>query len=206
MPYILLWVSWVDGTRRFYWNSLLHIFHLASNRRNARPYQLPRPVSTFNLQLILYRNIHLRDIQAETKWRQISWRQFQMNFLERKYISFEWDFLKFVSMGPIDNIPALVEIMAWCCPALISFTLELTLANTFGSYISHTDNTEIIYSRTSAIKNISSTSQKHVNMVRLLWFIVATPIAKLMGQTWGTPGADRTQLGPMLATWTLLSR
>ena len=30
-------------------------------------------------------------------------------------------------------------------------------------------------------------------------------IAKFMGPTWGPAGADRTQVGPMLATWTLLS-
>ena len=30
-------------------------------------------------------------------------------------------------------------------------------------------------------------------------------IARLMGPTWGPPGATRTQVGPMLATWTLLS-
>ena len=30
-------------------------------------------------------------------------------------------------------------------------------------------------------------------------------IARFMGPTWGLPGADRTQVGPMLATWTLLS-
>ena len=30
-------------------------------------------------------------------------------------------------------------------------------------------------------------------------------IAKFMGPTWGPSGADRTQVGPMLATWTLLS-
>ena len=30
-------------------------------------------------------------------------------------------------------------------------------------------------------------------------------IAKLMGPTWGPSGADRTQVGPMLALWTLLS-
>ena len=32
-----------------------------------------------------------------------------------------------------------------------------------------------------------------------------TLIAKFMGPTWGSSGADRTQVGPMLATWTLLS-
>ena len=30
-------------------------------------------------------------------------------------------------------------------------------------------------------------------------------IARFMGPTWGPPGADRTQVGPMLDPWTLLS-
>ena len=30
-------------------------------------------------------------------------------------------------------------------------------------------------------------------------------IARLMGPTWGPSGADRTHVGPMLASWTLLS-
>ena len=32
-----------------------------------------------------------------------------------------------------------------------------------------------------------------------------TLIARFMGPTWGPAGADRTQVGPMLAPWTLLS-
>ena len=32
-----------------------------------------------------------------------------------------------------------------------------------------------------------------------------TQIAKFMGQTWGPPGSCRSQVGPMLAPWTLLS-
>ena len=32
-----------------------------------------------------------------------------------------------------------------------------------------------------------------------------TQLARFMGQTWGASGADRTQVGPMLAPWTLLS-
>ena len=32
-----------------------------------------------------------------------------------------------------------------------------------------------------------------------------TLIARFTGPTWGPPGADRTQLGPMLAPWNLLS-
>ena len=35
--------------------------------------------------------------------------------------------------------------------------------------------------------------------------MVCTQIAKFMGPTWGPPGAGRTQVGPMLAQWTLLS-
>ena len=38
----------------------------------------------------------------------------------------------------------------------------------------------------------------------ILWDII-TPIARFMGPTWGPSGADRTQVGPMLAPWTLLS-
>ena len=34
---------------------------------------------------------------------------------------------------------------------------------------------------------------------------VPTLIAKFLGPTWGPSGADRTQVGPMLAPWTLLS-
>ena len=36
--------------------------------------------------------------------------------------------------------------------------------------------------------------------------VIATLIAKYMGPSWGPHGADRTQVGPMLAPWTLLSR
>ena len=40
--------------------------------------------------------------------------------------------------------------------------------------------------------------QVHRNVIRSL-------IARFMGPTWGPSGADRTQVGPMLAPWTLLS-
>ena len=35
--------------------------------------------------------------------------------------------------------------------------------------------------------------------------VVRTLIARFMGPTWGPSRADRTQMGPMLASWTLLS-
>ena len=34
---------------------------------------------------------------------------------------------------------------------------------------------------------------------------LASRIARFMGPTWGPSGADRTEVGPMLAPWTLLS-
>ena len=41
------------------------------------------------------------------------------------------------------------------------------------------------------------------------WFTLCASltalIARFMGPTWGPSGADRTQVGPMLASWTLLS-
>ena len=36
-------------------------------------------------------------------------------------------------------------------------------------------------------------------------FFTRTLIARFLGPTWGPSGADRTQVGPMLAPWTLLS-
>ena len=37
-----------------------------------------------------------------------------------------------------------------------------------------------------------------------LWRTMRFQIARFMGLTWAPPGADRTQVGPMLAPWTLL--
>ena len=35
--------------------------------------------------------------------------------------------------------------------------------------------------------------------------LIQSLIARFMGPTWGPSGADRTQVGPMMASWTLLS-
>ena len=38
------------------------------------------------------------------------------------------------------------------------------------------------------------------------WTVIKqTLVARIMGLTWGPSEADRTQVGPMLAQWTLLS-
>ena len=36
-------------------------------------------------------------------------------------------------------------------------------------------------------------------------YVISSQIARFMGATWGPPGDDRTQVGPTLAPWTLLS-
>ena len=54
-----------------------------------------------------------------------------------------------------------------------------------------------IYSAT-VLGYVVSTHEKSVSTTTTL-------IARFMGPTWGQPGADRTQVGPMWATWTLLS-
>ena len=39
-----------------------------------------------------------------------------MQFLEGNYLNFDLISLKFITKGPINNIPALVKRMAWCRP------------------------------------------------------------------------------------------
>ena len=67
------------------------------------------------------------------------------------------------------------------------------------------------------IDDISSPEKCSLALTGKLWFVFVDIFMKLtvlwwdatvpdsMGPTWGPPGADRTQVGPMLAPWTLLS-
>ena len=55
-------------------------------------------------------------IEAETKWTPFRRRHFQVHLLnENVWITIQ-NSLKFVPKGPINNIPALVQIMAWRRP------------------------------------------------------------------------------------------
>ena len=57
-----------------------------------------------------------QQIEAETKWTLFRRRHFQMHFLnENVWIPIKIS-LKFVPRGPINKIPALVQIMAWRRP------------------------------------------------------------------------------------------
>ena len=57
-----------------------------------------------------------QQIEAEKKWPPFTRRQFQMHFLKRKCTFFTTISLNFVLNGPINNILALVRIMAWRRP------------------------------------------------------------------------------------------
>ena len=65
-----------------------------------------------NLKL-WYAITHAAHIEAETKWPPFSRRNFQMFFHGWKWMNFDKISLKFVPKSPINNIPALVQIMAW---------------------------------------------------------------------------------------------
>ena len=89
--------------------------------------------------------------------------------------------LRYVPKGSINNIPALVQIMAWRWPGdnplsepmLVSFLMHMCVTQP-----QWFDNTTVI---------------------------MFTKIAKFMGPTWGPPGSCRPQMCPTLAPWTLLS-
>ena len=51
--------------------------------------------------------------EAETKWTPFRRRHFQVHFVEWKCLNSEKKSQKFVPKGPINNIPSLVQIMAW---------------------------------------------------------------------------------------------
>ena len=89
----------------------------------------------------------------------------------------------------------------------ISFLVKLTI---------ETPNHKVLYSVVGGSKAVVSDWLHYVIPIReelTLWPILPllltgnklSLIARFMGPTWGPPGADRTQVGPMLAPWTLLS-
>ena len=64
-------------------------------------------------------------------------------------------------------------------------------------------------------KSLSPQWKSRVNrlndhMTKIIWIVERTgtritQIAKFMGPTWGPPGSCRPQMGPIMASWTLLS-
>ena len=67
---------------------------------------------------IRFRDVSALHIEAETKLTPFRRRHFQMDFLEWKCMNFDLFTisLKFDPRGPVNNIPSLVQIMAWRRP------------------------------------------------------------------------------------------
>ena len=90
--------------------------------------------------------------------------------------------------------------------------MELEWLNTPDFYCSETLFVWPLFVKVSSIwPQTSLTSSKRFDMKGFMWPVAYTVcrlpalIAKFLGPTWGPPGADRTQVGPMLAPGTLLS-
>ena len=72
-------------------------------------------VSLFSIHSLLPFRANLTH-WGRDKWTPFRRRHIQMHFREWKYMNFDWNLLRFVSEGLINNIPALVLIMAWRRP------------------------------------------------------------------------------------------
>ena len=59
----------------------------------------------------------------------------------------------------------------------------------------------VAWEKNAKIKPMSSSPLQPIHYSQYF----TTQIARFMGQTWGPSGADRSQVGPILAPWTLLS-
>ena len=113
--------------------------------------------------------------------------------------------LKFVPKAPINNIPALVQMMTWRRPGDKPLSEPMMVSLT----------THICVTRPQWVKSCLVSLLIHVLGKPVQWkkpqtnYIISISleslIARFMSPTWGPSGADRTQVGPMLAPWTLLS-
>ena len=89
------------------------------------------------------------------KWSRFRRRHFQMHILE-------WRCLKLIKNGPIDNIPALVQIMAWCLPGDKSLSEPMIVSLLSHTYVTgpHTDSNQYWPSREVTIPNLNAVSLK----------------------------------------------
>ena len=90
---------------------------------------------------------------------------------------------------------SVLETTPYLCPAREVFkTISQTLISTLVTAVS----IERYFAVVHPFSRMADISPKTV-------FMVGTLTASFMGPTWGPPGADRNQVGPMLAPWALLS-
>ena len=108
---------------------------------------------------------------------------------------------------PINYLDSWFYSSASCCEPymhIISFMLLLIVSIkliTFGWRPKLVDNSTLLWTE-NKLPELLTTDASHQIIKKNL---VSTLVARLMGPTWGPSGADRTQVGPMLAPGTLLS-
>ena len=111
--------------------------------------------------------------------------------------------LRWEHSGWLESIPWL--LMTWWCNETINIwgiDVSHGKQNQYSLASDHKVTTEWLCHNTISFLYNSNKRWSH----RLLWGPgMGSLIARFMGLTWGPSGADRTQVGPMLAPWTLLS-
>ena len=101
----------------------------------------------------------------------------------------------------------MTDMPAWYTSADISICLFISrYVAVISSYLNpchvefHFENIKLCW-----MVNTTATEDWLVHEAKSSAAMVLTLIARFMGPTWGPSRADRTQVGPMLAPWTLLS-
>ena len=108
----------------------------------------------------------------------------------------------FITNPPVtDSSPSPItsEWSTVLLPTDVHFILEV-----WGPFRTLFHDTTSLYTTEPVLNQITLATQHRSHW---LWpEVCSTPtqIAKFMGPTWGPPGACRSQMGPMLAPWTLL--
>ena len=110
--------DWLIDIHFFYRKAcLLLLVMTCPNKTNVHPVHpelrtLKVGVSSTSCKYAQFCGVLFQHIEAETRWPPFSRWHFQMHFVKRKWISISLKFVK----GPINNIPSLVQIMAWHRP------------------------------------------------------------------------------------------
>ena len=91
---------------------------------------------------------------------------------------------------------------------LINSSLIITLEN--NPIICDEQNCSLVAEALKVLQLTCAAPEKHIGRTLAAYYLVmcgkySTLIARFMGPTWGPSGADRTEVGPMLVPWTLLS-
>ena len=113
----------------------------------------------------------------------------------------------------IHTIVGPIHICIKCYMAKIYFSTGRLLTTNWGDMIiprpsflrdrSHIETTQLYIETVQSLK--LNVGESISNIYYIPPHFVAPLIARFMGLTWGPPGVNRTQMGPMLAPWTLLS-